>query len=135
MYLKRRDNLRKRFGSNRAKGYADAVKIIRRKIEICRKQIKRIDKRNEQISELVKSINKFFGVDIKSKKRDSQHSIARNCYYKYGIEKGFEGSKLSVFIGRSKISAHRQRRRFTRSFKTNKEHQKQYHNFLNFQLP
>ena len=129
--MKRREELRERFGSHRANGYADAVKNIRAKISFCKRQIKRIDARNEKIKSILYSVNKFFGVDIKSNVSNKIHSLARNCYYKYGMEHGIEGSKLSAFIGRSKLSAHKQRTRFTRSFKTNPENKKQYHNFLN----
>lgn len=130
-YEKRREQIRKRYGGYRKKGYAQAVKKIRRRLNSYRKQIKSIDARNKKIKELVDKINNFFEVNIKSKQKTLLLSLARSCYYKYGMEHGVDGSFLSVHIGRSRITAHKQRTRFTRSFKTNKKNKEQYHNFLN----
>ena len=130
-YEKRRSDIRKKYGSRLSVGYAQRVMMITRKINQWKLQIKRIDKRNKKIESIQNSINSYFCVNIRDKIKSKTHSLARNCYYKYGMEHGIEGSKLSRFIGRSLLSAHKQRTRFTRSFKTNNENKQQYHNFLN----
>lgn len=134
-YEKRRTEIKKKYGGRLSDGYAERVKMITRKIASWKKQIRRIDTRNNQIAMIEKSINLYFNTDIRSKDKCPIRSLARNCYYKYGMEHGIEGSKLSHFIGRSLLSAHKQRTRFTRSFKTNKNNRTQYHNFLNSTKP
>jgi hypothetical protein len=131
-YKQRREVLRKKYGSIRDKRYAKEAANIRTKIGIYKLLIKRIDCRQKKLNDCISLVNDFFDVDIRKKKKDVLHSLARMCYYKYGMEVlKIEGSKLSLFIGRSKISAAKSRLRFTRSFKTSPQNKESYHKFIN----
>jgi len=106
---------------------------LTKKISQWQNQIKRIDVRNSKQYALQKAINDYFQVDIKTRIMDTKHKLARNCYYKYGMENGFEGVFLSKAIGRKRPStASENRLKFTRSFKTNPQNKQAYHNFKNY---
>lgn len=118
VYMERRNKLKR----------TDPRKItLYRKIRTWRKAIKRIDKRDEAINELVKKVNDYFNVNLYNKNGGKELILARNCYYKYGMENGIVGKYLSVMIKRPKYSCCRARLIFTRSFKKNELNKKQYH--------
>lgn len=106
---------------------------LTKKISQWQNEIKRIDIRNSKCSQLLKMVNEFFEVDISSRIMDTKHKLARNCYYKYGMENGFEGSFLTKTIGRTRLkNAAENRRKFTKSFKENKPNKEAYHKFKNY---
>lgn len=108
---------------------------LTKKIAQWQNEIRRIDLRNSKQEKLKNCINEYFQVDIASRKMDEKHKMARNVYYKYGMENGFEGSFLCKAIGRTKTKiAAECRLRFTRSFKTNKTNKETYHKFTSYML-
>jgi len=103
---------------------------LTKKISQWTKEIKRIDKRNEIIGNLIESVNNYFDVKIESKCMDAAHKLARKVYYKYGIETRMQGVWISKAIGMSRVhTATESRRIFTQSFKTNEYHKSIYHRF------
>jgi len=126
IYKKRREEAR-------SKKVLGATKYLTRKINQWIKVIRRIDKRNETLGDIAKQVDAFFGVSIKSKCMNVSHKLARKVYYKYSIEKGIQGAKVSRAIGRvDPFSAIKSRRLFTKSFIVSDYNKDQYHNFLNY---
>jgi hypothetical protein len=133
-YEKRRDVMREKYGI-RTPEYKEAVRNIRRKLNGWRCQIRRIDKRNEQINALIKAVNQYFNVKIEGSKGCQKTVTARYVFYKYGLEKKLYrtmGTHLSEAINRNKREAYRRRLSFTKSFKTNPQNKQAYHNFKNY---
>jgi hypothetical protein len=89
-------------------------------------------KANDKINSLIKSVNDFFGVDIRSNKVDLSHKLARNIYYKIGIEKQLREVLLCKSVNRNAKAASYGRSVLTKSFKTNPENKKAFHNFKNY---
>lgn len=115
--------------------YSDALREMRRltvKINRWQKAINRIDERNRKISVLVKKVNLYFGVNIKSKSMDLGHIFARSIFFKIGMENKIQGKFLAEFIGRNKRTAFRNRIALTRSFEKNTENLKSFHNFKQY---
>ncbi len=131
IYTKRRNAIRNKMGM-RNPDYAKAVYNISNQIKVCQHAIKRIDKRNKKLSEIVKKVNEFYEVKIESTLINKRHTLARNCFYKYGIDNGIGGRIVSSYIRRPNRAAARARRTFTQSFKSKPENKEQYHKFLNY---
>lgn len=127
-YQKRRLVLKEQHGN-----FSGKTKRITKKISSWNLQIRRIDKRNKFLNELIDSVNEYFDVDIRSSRMDGKHKLARKVYYKYAMEKRIQGTFVSKMINRKNIhTASEGRLRFTRSFKSNPENKKIYHNFVNY---
>jgi len=112
--------------------YDDKIKKLAHKIKVWRGQVYRLKKRHKTIFNLIKSINNFFGVDIRLRKQDSAHKLARNVYYKYGMENRLRGAWLCLELGRTRVkTASECRMKFTKTFKTNTQNKQAYTNFKN----
>lgn len=81
-----------------------------------------------KIEHLIKQVNEYFGDDIKKR----GISLARNIFYKYGIEAGLSSMKLGLAIGRSRTAARVCRSKFIRSFPKHPENQIAYHKFKDY---
>jgi len=115
--------------------YADRIKKLAQRIKVWRMQIYRLEKRYKLINDLIKSINTFFDVNIRSRKMDTTHKLARNIFYKYGMENRLRGMWLSSAIGRvNKKTASGCRMNFTRSFKSHPQNKIYFIKFREFQL-
>jgi len=116
------------------KKYANQIRNLTKKIAQWQCQIRRFERRENKINDLIQSVDEYFGVDIRSRKLNQQHKLARNVYYKFGIENNFRGTWLSSSIGRTqKHRATESRMSFTRSFETNKENRNVYATFKRYQ--
>jgi hypothetical protein len=63
---------------------------------------------------------------------DLNHQLARNVFYKYGIESKIHGTLLSTHLKKYNSRAAIARGKFTKTFKTNPKNQQAYHNFKNY---
>ena len=98
--------------------YRKRVRSMNEKIAGWLRAIRRIEereKRKETLA-LIKSINAYFGVDIRLPNMDTNHKLARNVYYKYGIESKIHGTILCKHINRSGNRAASARGKFTKTF-------------------
>lgn len=127
MYEQRRSKLDRNIPKDRIKRYS-----LYKKIRTYRKAIVRIDKRMEVVRNLILKTNAYFSIDIRAKGSGDYISIARFCYYKYGIENGILGRDLALAVGKNKYSASKRRRDFTKSFKTNLSNKEAYHQFKSY---
>lgn len=104
-----------------------------RKWEACLRNRRDNDKKRKAVlSVLVKSINEYFEVDIKKRVYDKRHRLARNIYFKVGLDLKYWGTNLSRFIGRNKQMAARGRRTLLSSFKEDEKTKLAYHNFKKY---
>lgn len=126
-YKKRRSEAKKKYTIQ-----MDIQKNCTRKIRQWQKEIKRIDYRNNKIKDIIKSVNEYFNVDISSRKMDKAHSLARNIYYKLSVESRLQGKFVSNSIGRSNWCASICRLKFQKTFTTNPENRKAFHNFKKY---
>lgn len=123
-YRKRRDVFRNRC-------HKLSVKI--RRWEACLRERESVEKKRKiVICNLVKKTNEYFQVDIKTRVTSKGHTLARNIFYKIGLESNISGIYLSKFIGRSQKKALLGRKELLTSFKHNKKNKEAYHNFKNF---
>lgn len=86
-------------------------------------------KSNEKVDSLLEAINNFFCVDIKNGRSDFDHKLARNVYFKIGLEMQIREVLLCKKINRSTKTASYHREVFTKSFKTNPINRKSFYNF------
>lgn len=108
-------------------------KNLTKRISQWTKEIKRLDVRNEKISNIEKAIRYYFDVDIKSYSTKKEVVLARKIYFKYGLEEGIRGTHLSRFIGRvSTETARHNRTTLTESFKTIPENKEAFYNFKKY---
>lgn len=107
--------------------------LLTRKISQWSREIKRLDVRKEKISKIVSQVNKYFSVRIQDRIFDTKHNLARQIYFKIGLESKICGTHLLRFIGRKNedIAAYN-RRTLIKSFKTKKENKEAYHNFKKY---
>lgn len=106
---------------------------LTKKIAEWQQQVRRMEVRESGCENLICAIDDFFCVSIRSKKMDALHKLGRKVYYKYGMEKGFEGTYLGRAIGkRQRHTSADGRLRFTRSFESNPDNKQQYHNFKKY---
>lgn len=104
-----------------------------REWQSCLRERERLEKnRKILLSKFVQKVNEYFQADIKKKGRNKKNTLARNIYYKVGLESKIHGVVLSKFIGRSSKMALRGRKDLLTSFKHNKENKEAYHNFKDF---
>jgi len=114
--------------------YANNIKKIAKRINVCRTQIWRLNKRYKIINDLIDDVNYYFDVDIRAKKKDLAHALARNVFYKYGLENNLRGCWLNFALGKKwELTATDGRKRFTKSFKTKPKNKEAYYNFKTYQ--
>ncbi len=134
-YIKRREEFRKIYGVGSLE-YRERVRKINIKIGNWRRTLRRQKELRNKIDELILNIKTFMGYDLfKNNKspKTKEGKCAKGIYFKYGIENKFYGTDLSNRIGlKGDWTASKYRRRFTRSFKTNKYNREMYHRFLNY---
>lgn len=105
---------------------------LSKQIALWQRQLRIMEVRESGCENLIKAIDDFFDVNIRSKKQCVLHRLARKVYYKYGMENGFDGTFLSRAIGlRCTHTSANGRLKFTRSFESNPDNKQQYHNFKN----
>lgn len=134
IYRKRRKALKEKYKLTKDERYRYCFLRITKKIKGWQRQIKEIDKRNKVIKGLVKRVNKFFNVQIESRRRDKEHDLARHIYYKIGLESKLEGKKMCMLIGRSASRAFKGRKVITMSFDKKPENKEAFHKFQNWML-
>ncbi len=110
--------------------YEQRRKRLTQKIQIWRSSLKKMDERSDEVIALIKEVNKYFGVDISDK--GYKILLARQCYFKYGLETGINGHRLEAPLKRPKNCAINSRKYFTNSFKTNPSNKQAYHSFKNY---
>lgn len=91
-----------------------------------------VKKTNKKIDSLIEAINDFFSVDIQSSKSDAVHKMARNVYYKLGLEMQFREVLICRKVNRSSKTASYHREVFTRSFAEKPLNKETFHNFKNY---
>lgn len=133
MYKQRRAYYKLNYTGDEPYSNTYGYKKLSMKISQWTKEIKRLDKRNEKIKRLLKSVNNYFDVDIKIKSAQKEVILAKKIYFKIGIESGICGTHLSRYLGKTYINeATYNRRTLTESFKTNPENKKAFHDFKNY---
>ena len=139
VYKQRRKVIQEKFnyinGKSASPEYHKAVKTLNTKIRSWQRQVKRIEQRDLQIKNLDKSVFDFIGISVKDSMEfhDTETSYARLLFYKRGMETGLNGKLLSEYVGAKDSGlASKNRLRFTRSFKFNKENLDMWHRFKNF---
>lgn len=117
----------------KAEGKKENYYQCTKKISQWSKGIRRLDERTSAINQMILAIDDFFEVDIKSRVLNTTHKLARNVFYKYGMENGIQGAFLSLALGRTrKKTASECRLRFTRSFPDNNGNKTTYHKFKSY---
>lgn len=140
-YLSRRDAIRANYDNwQRSKEYVERTEHLNRRIEYCRQQMKRIDKREAKIKELAQQVCDFLDIPLLHpsghplknciKQTGRQYQLARMIFYKYAMEQGIMGNFISHWVGAKWVStASEGRLRFTRSFKNNSENKRIWDHF------
>lgn len=117
---------------------------LKRRIDYCREQIKRITKREEKIRRIAMEICEYLDISIgyygeKLPLRNSVTSTdervikARKLLYKYGMEQGIQGCFISEWIGaKDRYTACRGRRAFIRSFTSHPKNYQLWNEFRNY---
>jgi hypothetical protein len=123
-YKRRRENVRKRLRSLSYK-----IKIWEKSLRFRKRDEK---KRKVVIVNLINIVNEYFGTDIKTRVRNKKCELARNIYYKVGLELKYSGANLGKYVGRSKTMAARGRNQLLTSFKHSPENKNSYHSFKSF---
>ena len=117
--------------------YKERTKLLSTKIHKYTRRSKILALKNRNIPELIAKVQDFIGVKLQAeyisrKKPTIQHGI----YMKYGIEHGYNGTRMAEKIGMKKtvchISPYMVRKYFTKSFETNSENKELYHRFVRF---
>lgn len=86
-----------------------------------RNKLKIIDKKEQHLTYLVKKVEEFFGVNIKT--IDKRNILVRGVYYKYGAENGIACVDLAKYEGVKAIRATQLRRKFTKTLQTGENKQ------------
>jgi hypothetical protein len=130
IYKQRRTEYKK----NKIK-YAEKIRKLTYKISWMKKNLRLMEKNDmvKRVSKLLKLVNEYFVVDIKLRIREDKHILARNVYYKFGLESGLCGRKLCLLIGRTDPHrAYEGRASFTKSFKNKPENKIAFINFTRY---
>lgn len=129
-YKKRRKEYRKSYKGEIPIYKTKRYILLTRRISQWTKEIKRLEIRKRKINKLVKKVNTYFQVDIKSKSTKKEVVLARMIYFKIGLESGICGTHLARHIGRkSSDIASYNRRKLTKSFIDNPENKSAFYNF------
>jgi hypothetical protein len=121
------------------KNHKTRMANVKNRIRNLRQMISRIKEDREiEIRAVAKMVEEFMDVELNSGRRVStairdRRTMARNIFYKYGLEHGFKGPELARFteVGEPYIITTR-RREFTKSFRTCHENKEAWSNFLTF---
>lgn len=107
---------------------------LNQKIQTWVRELKRIDAKNEKALFLIREVNQYFNVEIQVRCNKPQYVLARNCYYKYGMEEmDLRGLVLAKTLGNTyRKRASESRLRFTRSFRVNLKNKEAYHSFKRY---
>jgi predicted nucleic acid-binding Zn-ribbon protein len=116
----------------RRKIFKNRISELTKKISQWNNEVRRIERTQDKLKKISKSVNDYFNVDISSKKMDDKHKLARAVYYKISIESKIQGKLVSEYIGRFKKTAGAGRLSFTRSFKTIPKNREAYFNFKKY---
>lgn len=83
-----------------------------------KKTLALLDEREQIVTALANKVEEFIGVKIfrKSSSNEPKCVLAKNLFYKKGLEIGLKGSDLAWYTGCEKSHPERQRRHFQRSF-------------------
>lgn len=133
-YHLRRESYKAKYGKT-SETYLKLSRSIQLKLDTWKKAIKRIEIRDNLIKEIDDNITEFIGKSpYKSIHSTDQLTIvAKNIFFKYGIENGISGVYLADYAGlKYRIDASRYRLQFTRSFKTNKYNLEMWHRFKDY---
>jgi len=125
VYRKRRDALKKK--------YLKKLASYRSKLKVWNRDMKRLKARVVTAKGIIKATNEYFQVDITVKTSTQKTVFARNCFFKYAMDKKLEGSMLVEILGyKYPAKAYRDRKRFIRSFQTNQQNKILYHQFKKY---
>lgn len=120
----------------RRKEHQDALQRLNKKICQTRWRIKLKEageiKSMRTIENLVRLVNYYFSVDIKSKSWDKTHTLARFIYYKIALESRLKSAQVCRVLNKNSKAASYGRKMLNKSFKTNPENKEAYYNFKNF---
>jgi hypothetical protein len=89
-------------------------------------------KANRKVSFLLDRINDFFALDIRSSIANAEYKLARNIYYKIGLELQIKEILLCKKINRNSKAASYGRLALIKSFETDKEVKKIFDNFKRY---
>lgn len=111
--------------SRAPEGYKILTETLTNKLELLRKKMRDIDKRNIQIMALGNEVALFTGINVKgigSGNGGSDRAFYAKCLFsKWGMENGLPGVLLSEYMRTYNVAASKMRMSFTRKFKTSKE--------------
>ena len=128
-YIKRREELRKQFnwklGYPMPTGYGDAVNKLTYRINVWRRQIRRIEAKELILHEIAQKVKDYTGMRVHksigvvigySRNEITRLTIARRIFCKYAIDKGVNGYMVSNFVGaKNKDYASRNRLKLQRN--------------------
>jgi hypothetical protein len=140
-YLARREAVRANYICwKKSKEYVYRTESLNRRIDYCRQQIKRIEKRDSKIKALATEVCEFFDIPLAHcaahplknsiKSTDKRMVLARMIFYKYAMENNIQGVFISQWVGAKwTATASEGRLRFTRSFQNNPENKRIWDHF------
>jgi hypothetical protein len=110
------------------------AKKLKYGIEHINRKLNRIEKKERLVKQLAEVVEEFTGWNVTRKEVcDNRGKLARNLFYKYGMEHGLLGCYLGTYCGlKGSRTAPRGRMRFTRSFKKHPENLEMWKRFSNF---
>ena len=83
------------------------------------------------LKEISRNVERFTGVDVENKNNSKKDSVeARELFFRYGFECGYEGATLSRFAKCSRSAAICSVKRHKKVCKTSKPKQEYYNRFL-----
>lgn len=104
-----------------------------RSMEACLYSREAREKRTkDKVDKLLNSVNDFFALDIRNKNTNEEHRIARNIYYKIGLELQLREVLICKKVNRSPKSATNGRSWLNKNFKKKPEIKVAYYNFKKY---
>lgn len=108
-------------------------RALSKKMDTWKNQLRRIEAREQRVKAAAAIVCEYFSVKTLVNQygnRKRKMIMVLNVFYKYGIESGIGGKYLSHYTGCKTVPpAANQRRKFTASFRTNKNNLDTWHNF------
>lgn len=103
------------------KTWEETLKITRA-IRSKKKTLALLEEREKEVIDLAKKVEEFVGRRIfhRSSSNEAKCILAKNLFYKMGLELSIKGSSLAWYTGCEKKHPERQRRSFQRTFSSNK---------------
>lgn len=115
--------------------YENRCKALNKKIKSWKREVKRIDAKNSKAQAIIAGIKSYFNIDITKPSNKPDCVLARNCYYKFGMDNGLRGYNLVRAIGGKHLQrASTNRLSFTRSFRKNNKNRETYHKFMEYMI-